>query len=70
MARNGDASLPTVHFALGYGHYRGFPEDYEEVKKDMTDFIPKLEARYQDQEVLFMLGSDYAFPRKHSSKDN
>lgn len=34
----------------------------------MTDFIPKLEARYQDQEVLFMLGSDYAFPRKHSSK--
>ena len=27
----------------------------------MTDFIPKLEARYQDQEVLFMLGSDYAF---------
>ena len=65
---NGDASLPTVHFALGYGHYRGFPEDYEEVKKDMTDFIPKLEARYQDQEVLFMLGSDYAFPRKHSSK--
>lgn len=65
---NGNTSLPTVHFALGYGHYRGFPEDYEDVKKDMENFIPQLEARYQDQEVLFMLGSDYAFPRRHSSQ--
>ena len=64
---NGNVKLPTVHFALGYGHYRGFPEEYENVKADMQDFIPKLEARFQDQEVLFMLGSDYAFPRKHSS---
>ncbi|MBM6801055.1 hypothetical protein H7U28_20035, partial [Coprobacillus cateniformis] len=44
--------------------YRGFPEEYENVKADMQDFIPKLEARFQDQEVLFMLGSDYAFPHK------
>lgn len=64
---NGNVTLPTVHFALGYGHYRGFPEKYEDVKKDMQSFIPQLKARYQDQEVLFMLGSDYAFPRQHSS---
>ena len=65
---NGNTVLPAVHFALGYGHYRGFPEDYQEVQKDMENFIPKLKARYQDQEVLFMLGSDYAFPRRHASK--
>lgn len=64
---NGNTVLPTVHFPLGYGYYRGFPEDYEEVKKNMEDFIPKLEKRYKDSELLFMLGSDYAFPRKHSS---
>lgn len=65
---NGNATLPTVHFALGYGYYRGFPEKYEDVKKDIETFIPKLQARYQDDELLFMLGSDYAFPRKHTSK--
>lgn len=65
---NGGAILPTVHFALGYGHYRGFPENYEEVKKDIENFTAKLETRYQDGELLFMLGSDYAFARRHTSK--
>ena len=65
---NGNTVLPAIHFALGYGHYRGFPEDYEDVKKDMENFIPKLKERYQDGEILFMLGSDYAFPRRHSSQ--
>ena len=65
---NGDTVLPSVHFALGYGHYRGFPENYEDVKKDMENFLPKLKERYKDGEILFMLGSDYAFPRRHSSQ--
>ena len=65
---NGGVTLPTVHFALGYGHYRGFPESYEEVKKDMKHFIPQLEKRYKDGEVLFMLGSDYAFPRANCTR--
>ena len=65
---NGNTVLPAIHFALGYGHYRGFPEDYEDVKKDVENFIPKLKERYQDGEILFMLGSDYAFPRRHSSQ--
>lgn len=30
---NGHTVLPAIHFALGYGHYRGFPEDYEDVKR-------------------------------------
>ena len=50
------------------GHYRGFPENYEDVKKDMENFLPKLKERYKDGEILFMLGSDYAFPRRHSSQ--
>ena len=51
---NGNTVLPAIHFALGYGHYRGFPEDYEDVKKDVENFIPKLKERYQDGEILFM----------------
>lgn len=63
----GNTKMPTVHFALGYGHYRGFPEDYKDVQKDMETFIPQLEARFQDGETLFMLGSDYAFLRPHTT---
>ena len=38
---NGHTVLPAIHFALGYGHYRGFPEDYEDVKKDYGKFYSK-----------------------------
>ena len=34
----------------------------------MENFLPKLKERYKDGEILFMLGSDYAFPRRHSSQ--
>ena len=36
---NGDTVLPSVHFALGYGHYRGFPENYEDVKRIWKTFF-------------------------------
>lgn len=65
---NDNTVLPAVHFALGYGFYRGFPEDYVDVKKDVDNFVSKLKPRYQDGEILYMLGSDYAFYRKHSTK--
>ena len=65
---NGGCELPAIHFALGYGHYRGFPEDYHRVKKDIETVLPKLAKRYHDGEILFMVGSDYAFPRRHTAR--
>ena len=63
---NGNTVMPSVHFALGYGYYRGFPEEYQKAKEDVDGFLPQLEERYKDGELLFMLGSDYAFPRRHT----
>lgn len=63
-----DTIMPTIHFPLGYGYYRGFPSDYATVKKDVDKFSKDLEAKFKQDEIMFMLGSDYAFPKAYNDE--
>lgn len=58
-APNGEKLL-SIHFPLGYGHYRYLPEEAEQAKRDVEEVISKLEPRFHDNQLLFMGGSDHA----------
>ncbi|MGL5043252.1 MAG: glycoside hydrolase family 38 C-terminal domain-containing protein [Culicoidibacterales bacterium] len=58
-APNGD-SLPAVHFPLGYGYYRYFPNDKEQRKKELKMIHEAFKNRYQSGQYLHMHGSDHA----------
>ncbi len=62
-APNGEKLL-TIHFPLGYAHYRYFPEDKDQALKDMESAVSKAETRLSDGEILFMGGSDHASARE------
>lgn len=53
----------SVHFPLGYGYYRYLPNDKEEALKDIRHHVKACEQRFQEQQILFMGGSDYAHPQ-------
>ncbi|MGL5347596.1 MAG: glycoside hydrolase family 38 C-terminal domain-containing protein [Peptostreptococcaceae bacterium] len=61
-APNGDKLL-TVHFPLGYGHYRYLPNKKEDAIKDIQTVIDGVENRFVDNQLLFMGGSDHARPQ-------
>lgn len=54
----------TIHFPLGYGHYRYLPTNCIEAKKEVLEVIERLEPRFKEQELLFMGGSDHAMPQE------
>lgn len=60
-APNGQEVL-TIHYPLGYGYYRYLPENPNEAYQDIMDTATKATKRFKDGELLFMGGSDYAFP--------
>ncbi|GAA0744667.1 glycoside hydrolase family 38 C-terminal domain-containing protein [Clostridium oceanicum] len=62
-APNGDKLL-TVHFPLGYGHYRYLPEDKEKAYEDIKKVVSDTEERFKDDQILFMGGSDHARPQE------
>ncbi|MGL4947341.1 MAG: glycoside hydrolase family 38 C-terminal domain-containing protein, partial [Cetobacterium sp.] len=62
-APNGEEML-TIHFPLGYGHYRYLPNDAELAKQDILKSTDILEKRFSDNELLFMGGSDHARPQE------
>lgn len=59
QAPNGDELL-SVHFPLGYGHYRYLSNDLDAAQKEVNEVIEKLEPRFHDDQLLFMGGSDHA----------
>lgn len=61
-APNGEKLL-TIHFPLGYGHYRYLPNKKEEAIKDIQTVIDGVENRFVDNQLLFMGGSDHARPQ-------
>ncbi|MGL6108325.1 glycoside hydrolase family 38 C-terminal domain-containing protein [Romboutsia sp.] len=61
-APNGEKLL-TIHFPLGYGHYRYLPNNKEDAIKDIQTVIDKVENRFFDKQLLFMGGSDHARPQ-------
>lgn len=61
-APNGDKLL-TVHFPLGYGHYRYLPTNKDDAIKDIQNVIDSVENRFIDNQLLFMGGSDHARPQ-------
>ena len=56
---NGDI-LRSVHFPLGYGHYRYLPEEIDKALEDTNKVIEQLEPRFHEDQLLFMGGSDHA----------
>lgn len=59
QAPNGDV-LRSVHFPLGYGHYRYLPEEIDKALEDTNNVIEQLEPRFHEDQLLFMGGSDHA----------
>lgn len=56
--------LLTIHFPLGYGHYRYLPKDNKKAYDDIKEVVEKVENRFVDEELLFMGGSDHARPQE------
>lgn len=59
---NGEKLL-TVHFPLGYGHYRYLPNDKVKSISDIKGVVDSIENRFIDNQLLFMGGSDHARPQ-------
>lgn len=58
------SKILTIHFPLGYGHYRYLPTENTEAKKEVLDIVQQLEPRFKENELLFMGGSDHAMPQE------
>lgn len=58
-----NSKLLTIHFPLGYGHYRYLPTDSAEATDEVMTIAHQLEQHSKDGELLFMGGSDHAMPQ-------
>lgn len=57
------SKILTIHFPLGYGHYRYLPNDSASAKKEVMDVAHQLDTRFHENELLFMGGSDHSMPQ-------
>lgn len=62
---NGDSIL-SVHYTLGYGHFRYFSSEPKTAQKEVLDVFEAISKRSQDYQVLFMQGSDHARIQKET----
>lgn len=59
--RSPDGSvLPSMHFPLGYGHYRYFPNNTKKMQEELDIVLKQIANRFKSNQYLFMQGSDHA----------
>lgn len=57
------SEILTIHFPLGYGHYRYLPQEASQAVEEVITVTKQIESRFSDSELLFMGGSDHAMPQ-------